>query len=235
MRNSYRISKSIRSRSSFVSEHILLLFGLVTWHGKTILFSRFIMLTLFSRRSRRLVRYDCGGFTNESQLSVETDVTKNPEKQEERETERRESSESRYIYIYIYIGVGGTKVCIESRNANASNIDTASPFERSLNLSQHSSHPFSYGSSANSNTAVCAHMRPPAPISPFWNGKTHARAEDEWVEWKDPQSIGCAGFSMTINDQIRETSVRVNVRVLLATSGAADGSMCACVCIRVYM
>lgn len=41
------------------------------------------------------------------------------------------------------------------------------------------------------------------------------------MEWKDPQSIGCAGFSMTINDQIRETSVRVSVRVLLATSGAA--------------
>lgn len=122
----------------------------------------------------------------------------------------------------IYIGVGGTKVCIESRNANASNIDTASPFERSLNLSRHSSHPFSYGSSAKPNTVVCAHIRLPALISPaFRNGKTHARAEDEWVEWKDPpQSIGCAGFSMTINDQIRETSVRVNVRVLLATSGA---------------
>lgn len=50
------------------------------------------------------------------------------------------------------------------------------------------------------------------------------------MEWKDPQSIGCAGFSMTINDQIRETSVRVNVRVLLATSGTAAGPMCACVC-----
>lgn len=70
-------------------------------------------------------------------------------KNKQREAGRRESSESGYTYI----GAGGTKVCIESRNANASNIDTASPFERSLNLSRHSSHPFSYSSSANPNTA----------------------------------------------------------------------------------
>lgn len=103
-------------------------------------------------------------------------------KNKQRETGRRESSESRYI------GVGGTKVCIESRNANASNIDTASPFERSLNLSRHSSHPFFLRLvGAKPNTVVCAHIRLPALISPaFQNGKTHARAEDEWVEWKDP-------------------------------------------------
>lgn len=57
------------------------------------------------------------------------------------------------------------------------------------------------------------------------------------MEWKDPQSIECSGFSMTINDQIREMSVRVNVRVLLATLGAAAAPgrrMCAYVyaCIR---
>lgn len=40
---------------------------------------------------------------------------------------------------------------------------------------------------------------------------------------------------MTINDQIRETSVRVNVRVLLATSDAAAGPTCACVCMRIRL
>lgn len=104
------------------------------------------------------MRYDCGGFTNESQSSIETDVTKNPQKQAERKREEQgkgRAATRKKKNVYIYIEVGGTKVCIESRNANASNIDTASPFERSLNLSQHSSHPFFYGSTANSNTAMC--------------------------------------------------------------------------------
>ena len=46
-----------------------------------------IMRTLFSRRSGRLVRYDCEGFTNESQSSIKTDVTKSLQKYKQIEGE----------------------------------------------------------------------------------------------------------------------------------------------------
>jgi len=135
--------------------------------------------------------------------SVKTDVTKSPPPSkpppsplppEQKEAGRRESSESREIYIYIYIGVEGTKVCIESRNANASNIDTASPFERSLNLSRHSSHPFLCSArAANPNTAVRAHA---TPVRSRTGRYTRAPRKSGWrVEgplFPLSQSIGCA-------------------------------------------
>lgn len=139
------------------------------------IFSVFVITrTLFSRRSRRLVRYDCGGFTKRVPIaSAKTDVTKSPAKRAGRSGTKGAARE-------IYIGVEGTKVCIESRNANASNIDTASPFERSLNLSPHSSHPFPCSARAtNPNTTVRAHATPARALQ---NGKTHARTEGEWVE-----------------------------------------------------
>jgi len=178
-----------------------------------------IARTLFSRRSRRLVRYDCRGFTNGFQSTVETDVTEeSPQDQRGRSERERQSSGSGAIHTY---SGGGTKACIESRNANASNVDTASPFERSLNLSRHSSHPFSpRESEPSTGRSGCAH---PPRVFLRCSGterKTHARAP-RTSGWKDPQSIGCAGFSMTINDQIRETSIRAYVRVLLATSAAS--------------
>jgi len=192
----------------------------VTRRGGTIFFPVFVIArTLFSRRSRRLVRYDCRGFTNGFQSTVETDVTEeSPQDQRGRSERERESSGSGGIHTY---SGGGTKACIESRNANASNVDTASPFERSLNLSRHSSHPFSpRESEPSTGRSGCAH---PPRVFLRCSGterKTHTRAP-RTSGWKDPQSIGCAGFSMTINDQIRETSIRAYVRVLLATSAAS--------------
>lgn len=50
-------------------------------------------------------------------------------------------------------------VCIESRNANASNIDTASPFERFLNLSWHSSYPSFFGFTITTLAHIAGYTR----------------------------------------------------------------------------
>lgn len=132
-----------------------------------------IVSTLFSLWSRRLVRYDCERFHERIPI-----VGRNGRHEKLRET--REKGE---ICICIYRELEEQSFCIESRNANASNIDTASPFERSLNLSRHSSHPFPYSSTANpthtrtEHTVVLgAHTRPPARIFPTFLDREDTRA-----------------------------------------------------------
>lgn len=150
----------------------------VTRHGETIFSVSVIARTLFSRRSRRLVRYDCRSFTNGFQSMVETDVTEESSKQIGRNGTGKNNDSGR---CPTYIGIGGTKVCIESRNANASNIDTASPFERSLNLSRHSSHPFPCESTANPSTGPLRVRIPRIPPERE-NTRAHRERVGGWSE-----------------------------------------------------
>lgn len=212
------------------SSHRKLLFKrLVTRHGD--LFSR-IRRNALTLLPRRELQYDRAAFTE--RISIVGS----------RRTKSRGTTKHKRQRLYICIhtvGRGGTKACIESRNANASNIDTASPFERSLNLSRHSSHPFyprlDDDDDESPNTALYARTRDSPRVFSRRSEKRYTRASrtNGWSR-RTPQSIGCAGFSMTINDQIRETLVRVNVRVLLATS-PCHRRACACVhvCVCVYV